>query len=138
MYRLGVEHTEPGHWVAYVFDLPGCFASGASAAEGTARIPEVIRAYFLWRKDHGNSAELADGVETEITEVLDANGRLRTTSLGVVHDVWAFFDDDRRPLAKTEAGRLAAPCVLGGGSVGLGPSCPDGGEQEDPPPRRLG
>jgi predicted RNase H-like HicB family nuclease len=93
----------PGSGVAYVFGLPGCFDSGSSSAEATARIPEVIQAYFAWRRRHGNGTELPDDVETEITEILDADGRLRTTSLGVVHDVWAFFDDDRRPLTNTEA-----------------------------------
>jgi predicted RNase H-like HicB family nuclease len=102
-YRIGVEHAEPGKWVAYVFDLPGCFDSGSSSAEATARILEVIQAYFAWRRRHGDVSKPPDDFGAEITEVLDTDGRLRTTSLGVVHDVWAFFDDDRRQLANTEA-----------------------------------
>ena len=101
-YRIGVEHTEPGQWVAYVFDLPGCFDSGSTAAEATAHIPEAVQAYFTWRQRHGDSASPPDVVASEVVEVLDSDGRLRTTSLGVVHDVWAFFDDDRRQLNKTE------------------------------------
>lgn len=101
-YRVGVEHTEPERWVAYVFDLPGCFDSASTAAEATARIPEAIQRYFAWRQRHGNGPGSPDVVEAEVVEVLDTDGRLRPTSLGVVHEVWAFFEDDRRPLSETD------------------------------------
>lgn len=105
-YRVGVEHTEAERWVAYVFDLPGCFDSGSTAAEATARIPEAIQRYLAWRRRHATRPTSPDTVEADVVEVLETDGRLRTTSLGVIHDVWAFFDDDRRPLAKTDVEEL--------------------------------
>lgn len=101
-YGIGIEHTEPGRWVAYVFDLPGCFDSGSTAAEAAAHIPEAIQAYFEWRRRHGDNATPPGDVGSEVVEMLDADGRLRRTSLGVIHNVWAFFDDDRRPLTNTD------------------------------------
>jgi predicted RNase H-like HicB family nuclease len=46
--NVGVEDIEPGHWVAYVFALPGCFSSGNTEAQALSYVPEEVKNWFSW------------------------------------------------------------------------------------------
>jgi hypothetical protein len=54
-YHLGVEDIEPDHRVAWVFELPGCFASARTQTEAVAAAPARIAAYFRWLAMYGHS-----------------------------------------------------------------------------------
>lgn len=51
-YYVGVEDMEPDNWVAYVFDLPGCFSSARTQSEAIEGVSTAIRNYFDWRRNH--------------------------------------------------------------------------------------
>ena len=44
-YRVGVEDMEPDNWVAYVFDLPGCFSSAHTQSDAVEGISTAIKNY---------------------------------------------------------------------------------------------
>jgi predicted RNase H-like HicB family nuclease len=51
-YRVGVEDMEPDNWVAYVFDLPGCFYSARTQSGAVEGVATAIKNYFDWRRKH--------------------------------------------------------------------------------------
>jgi predicted RNase H-like HicB family nuclease len=72
-YQLGVEDIEPDHWVAWVFELPGCFASAHTQTEAVATAPAHIAAYFRWLATYGHSMPGVDApIQTEIVTVFHA------------------------------------------------------------------
>lgn len=99
-YEIGVEDMEPGHWVAWVFGLLGCFATAATEEEAAAAAPAAITEHFRWLMRHGHSHDVvpvdAVLVRARVAEVFQ--------SYAVEDDYWinAFFADDRRPLAAEE------------------------------------
>jgi hypothetical protein len=40
--HLGIEDMEPGNWVAWVFELPGCYARGTMRDEAIDSVPPVV------------------------------------------------------------------------------------------------
>lgn len=95
-YRVGVEDIEPGNWVAWVFEFPGCFGSGETQEEAIASLPTRISDYFGWRAQCGMSNSEPRSPEFEVAEVFHS---YRTRRDYVAN---AFFEDDRRPLATEE------------------------------------
>ena len=96
-YHLGVEDIEPYRWLAWVLDLPGCFAAADSEADAVAATPAAIRAYFAWLTRHGAPpAAPAAEVAVQIAEVF--HGYIGEG------DYWvnALFADDRRPLTPAD------------------------------------
>lgn len=95
IFRLALEEIEPGHWVAYALDLPGCFSRASEEQEAIARAPERIMQHFSWLAQHGISLlpkELS--IETEVVErFLPYESPEEPDYL-----VNAFFEDDLRPL----------------------------------------
>lgn len=97
LYHLGVEDIGPNHWVAWVFELPGCFASAQTQKEAIAAVPANIAAYFAWLAKYGHTMPGAsDAIETEVADVFHS-----FISEGD-YIVNAFFDDDRRPLTQKD------------------------------------
>jgi len=96
-YRLGVEDIEPGNWVAWVFEWPGCYARGVTREDAVQSVPDaiselsrrLIRAGFL---KHTNDSS----IETEISEEFLA---FKSTPEYIVN---AFFEDDKRVLAECD------------------------------------
>lgn len=41
--NVGVEDIEPGHWVAWVLAIPGCYASGRTEHDALAGVPDAYR-----------------------------------------------------------------------------------------------
>jgi predicted RNase H-like HicB family nuclease len=96
-YYLGVEDIEPDHWVAWVFELPGCFASAHTQTKAVAAAPARIAAYFRWLATYGHSMPGAhDPIETDVVTVFHA---FPSESNYLVN---AFFEADRSPLTQQE------------------------------------
>lgn len=91
MLRLAVEDIEPGNWVAWALELPGCYASGPTAEVAVEGADAAIRSW------HGRlglrAAELA-GIE--VVE------RFASFLSAPDYRVNAFFADDARALAADE------------------------------------
>jgi predicted RNase H-like HicB family nuclease len=100
-YHLGVEDVEPNHWVAYVFDLPGCYSSAETEEGAVLLAPARIAEYFDWRTRRGRPSPLADeGIVTQV----DEGFRAYPDKDDPDYIVNAFFEDDRRPLKPGEIG----------------------------------
>ncbi|HOP06580.1 MAG TPA: DinB family protein [candidate division Zixibacteria bacterium] len=92
-YRIGVEDIEPRHWVAWVFDLPGCYSKAVNREDAIAGVPSRIADYFDWLASHQNQPGKPPGdIEVEIAESFQS-----FVSEGD-YIVNAFFEDDRRPM----------------------------------------
>jgi hypothetical protein len=86
--EIGLEEIEPGHWIAWVLAIPGCYANGPTEHEALAGVPDA------WRVETGH----------------DMPGPLRVVErwrgVSAVDDpgfiVNATFADDRRPLDAEE------------------------------------
>lgn len=81
---IGVEDIEPAHWVAWVLEIPGCYASGPTPESAIAGVPD---AYIR-----------ETGVEQDITCVVAERSRAVPAENDPDVLVNAFFEDDRRPL----------------------------------------
>jgi len=97
-YRLGIEQSEPGKWIAWVFGLPGCFSRGATRTEAVAAAPQAIADYFNWRDGYNRVGE--DDIEqirAEVTEVFE--------NYETLDGYWvnSFFDHDRRLVSAADA-----------------------------------
>jgi len=97
-YRLGIEQSEPGKWIAWVFGLPGCFSRGATRTEAVAAAPQAIADYFNWRDGYNRVGE--DDIEQirgEVTEVFE--------NYETLDGYWvnSFFDHDRRLVSAADA-----------------------------------
>ena len=97
LYRLGVEDIEPDHWVAWVFDLPGCFSKARNREDAIANAPLRIAQYFEWLSNHNYSAPRPpEPIEVEVSESFNS-----FISEGD-YIVNAFFEDDLRLLSSEE------------------------------------
>lgn len=98
-YRLALEDMEPGHWIAWALDLPGCYSSATTLEKAVADAPAAIAAYFAWRSEQDCSFPIPSGtVETQVVETFQAFAAKDAPDT-IVN---AFFEDDRRPLANWE------------------------------------
>ncbi|MFQ6009370.1 MAG: type II toxin-antitoxin system HicB family antitoxin [Candidatus Zixiibacteriota bacterium] len=101
LYRLGVEDIEPNHWVAWVFDLPGCFSKACNREDAVVNAPRIIAEYFAWLSRHGCEVSQPEGgIEVEVSE---------SWKSFVSEDdyiVNAFFEDDRRPLSSDDVAHV--------------------------------
>ncbi|MCB8980821.1 MAG: type II toxin-antitoxin system HicB family antitoxin [Ardenticatenaceae bacterium] len=96
-FRLAVEDIEPGHWVGYVLDLPGCFSSGASLENVFSRAPQAIKRHFGWLATHEVGLEIdLLSVETSVAEQFASYTHPDEDDPDYI--INAFFEDDRRPL----------------------------------------
>ncbi|HLB46057.1 MAG TPA: type II toxin-antitoxin system HicB family antitoxin [Anaerolineales bacterium] len=99
LYHLDVEDMEPGHWIAYVRELPGCFSSTRAQAEAISNAPSRIAAHFEWLASHGRPApQSAESIETQVAEVF----RSFASKEDPEYIVNALFEDDRYPLTKAD------------------------------------
>lgn len=81
---IGIEDIEPAHWVAWVFEIPGCYASGPTPEPAIAGVPD---AYIK-----------ETGAEQDVTCVVAERSRAVPADDDPDILVNAFFEDDRRPL----------------------------------------
>lgn len=95
-YRVAVEEIEPGHYVTWLLDLPGCFGAAPSLQEAVGRTAESIAGYVAWVRQRDPSLPAVDPpFDVTVVETFEA--------FASEHDpdylVNAFFEDDRRPLS---------------------------------------
>lgn len=92
-YQLGVEDIEYEHWIAWVFDLPGCYSSGRSHIEAVSNAAPAIEAYQHWLAMAGAGKEYEDPyLDPHVVEVIPS------VEMSPGNIANAFFEDDRRPL----------------------------------------
>jgi predicted RNase H-like HicB family nuclease/succinate dehydrogenase flavin-adding protein (antitoxin of CptAB toxin-antitoxin module) len=97
LYQIGIEDIESNHWVAWVFELPGCFSKALTRADAIANAPSSIAQYFEWLSIHNCKAPLApESIEVEVSESFNS-----FISEGD-YIVNAFFKDDCRLLSHDE------------------------------------
>jgi len=93
--RVGVEDIEPDSYVAWCFDLPGCYGKGATADDAIMSLRGAVAAYFDWVESRYPSFGCRN-------HDLDISVEERFTAFQCDGDadylVNAFFEDDRRPL----------------------------------------
>jgi predicted RNase H-like HicB family nuclease len=97
-YYLGVEEIEPEHWLAWVFDLPGCFSRARTRPAVIAAAPDAIADYLDWLEGYSYSGQRdVSHIRVEVGEefewfVTDNDYRVN-----------AFFEDDRRLLTADDS-----------------------------------
>jgi len=96
-FALGLEQTEPGKWIAWVVDLPGCFARASARDEVVRCAPRAIADYFNWRD--GYERVSSEAIEQMGIEVVEEFRNYETLDGYWVN---AFFAWDRRPLLAGE------------------------------------
>jgi len=95
LYQLGTEDIEPNHWVAWVFELPGCYSKASNREDAVANAPLRIAEYFEWLSSHNYKApRVAEPIEVEVSESFNS-----FISEGD-YIVNAFFKDDLRLLSQ--------------------------------------
>jgi predicted RNase H-like HicB family nuclease len=98
-YRLGVEEIEPGHWVAWVLNLPGCTSAATTMDEAVALAPARIVAWHAWLSgDIPPAFTVREPVVVEVVETFRAHPAADDPD----YLVNAFWADDRRPLQQTD------------------------------------
>lgn len=98
-YRVAVEDIEPGHYVCWVLDLPGCFSSARTELDAVAAAPSRIEDYYGWVRQHDPSLPHVSGpFEVDLLEAFEAHPCVGDPD----YLVNAFFQDDRRPLSYWE------------------------------------
>lgn len=89
-YRLGIEDMEPGHWIAWVFELPGCYSTGKTRVEAISQAGASIAGYQRWLGQHCSDQAFEDPyIDVHIVETYKA---VQTEADYVAN---AFFEDDR-------------------------------------------
>lgn len=97
-HQIGLEELEPGHWIAWVLDLPGCYSAAPTRDAALAGIPESITLHLAWLQHHGQPTPSVDDAPPTIEEF---------AAFHSLPDylVNAFFADDARPLSAEEIAR---------------------------------
>ena len=125
-YRVGIEDIEPGHWVTFAFDLPGCFSAGPSREASLAGAPAAIREHLAWLTRHGGMVPTA-GAPIQ----LEAVEEFRSFVGEGDYIINACFADDRRPLTggEVDQGLWLLDCtrhdLLGALGDAAGIACPE-------------
>ncbi len=96
-YDVYLELGPAGECMAHVLALPGCFARAYNQEEALAALPNAVRAYCAWLRQHG------DGVPERVEPI---SLRVAETSTGFV-PFWrgskaALFAPDRVPVSRDE------------------------------------
>jgi predicted RNase H-like HicB family nuclease len=96
-YHLGIEDMEPGNWVAWVFEFPGCYARGIRRQAALDSAPAAIEELISRLKQAGFPVSGAGKpVEVSIAE------EFRSFPSSPDYLVNAFFENDRIPLSEDD------------------------------------
>ena len=102
LYHLNLEEME-GRWIAFVSELPGCFASDADQTAALAKAPYAVADYWGWLRAHGEVVP-EEPIQTRAGEVH------RAWNSAPDYEVNAFFAADRPPLTTDEIARALRLC----------------------------
>ncbi|MEK7786613.1 MAG: DinB family protein [Chloroflexota bacterium] len=97
LFRLNLEEME-GRWIAFIAELPGCFASDADQSAALAKVPPAMADYFAWLRAHGEAIP-DELIQTQVDEIH------RAWNSETDYEVNAFFAVDRPPLTPDEIAR---------------------------------
>ncbi|MEO8612157.1 MAG: DinB family protein [Chloroflexota bacterium] len=102
-YSVGVEDIEPGHWVAYVLALPGCFNTADSEEHAVSGAPKAVQDWFYWMYAHTGMADMADDFSAESYAIGNVESfYAHPAAEDPEYLVNAFFEEDARPLLFSE------------------------------------
>ena len=90
-YSVTLEHGSDGTYLAWVHELPGCFARGETRADVQAKLPGAIREFAEWAGEP--AGEFA--VVNEVESVIDSS-----------EDTEVLLEVDRKPLTQDDWNRL--------------------------------
>jgi len=96
-YLVGLNDIEPANWVAFVFNLFGCFARARTAEEALVAAPQAIRDYYFWLREH----EPTYRIPTDRIEIL-ASENIKSAILQDGYWANAFFKNDELPLTSDD------------------------------------
>jgi predicted RNase H-like HicB family nuclease len=66
--RVGLEVDDRGHAMAWVAELPGCYARGRTPAAALEKVPLAVYEYCVWLAAHGEAVEEPGEVAVRATE----------------------------------------------------------------------
>ncbi len=96
IYRLGVEDMEPGSWIAWTFDLTGCYARASSHEKAVDAAPAAIEDMLSRLNRSGLDVSFSLPAETVVAE------EFRSFPHSPDYLVNAFFEDDKRLLTNDD------------------------------------
>ena len=73
-YRVSIAKRPDGSADAWVVDLPGCRAAGASLQDAIALLPPVAGEYMAWLARHGEPVNQFDETAFDVIEEIEAGG----------------------------------------------------------------
>jgi predicted RNase H-like HicB family nuclease len=91
--HLGVEDMEPGNWVVWVFELPGCYARGSTRDLAISLAPAAVTELTDRLKSAGFEVP---GIDASFEFVIEEEFRAFPYSPDYL--VNAFFENDKSPL----------------------------------------
>ena len=97
-YSVTLEHGSDGSCLAWVHELPGCFARGTSRDDAVSRLPEAIEQFRAWLRRFGEDAEESEitiDVVEEVESVVEAD-----------EDSEVLVRPDREPLTSVAWGQV--------------------------------
>jgi predicted RNase H-like HicB family nuclease len=101
-YRLGVEELDQNLWIAWMFDLPGCFSNGQSRAEAISKAGGAIAAYHTWQGHNEPTLAFEDPfIDIHVTE----SYHVQSGDDG--YKINSCFEDDRRELTAEDVMRAS-------------------------------
>jgi predicted RNase H-like HicB family nuclease len=71
-YSVTVERGSDGSCLAWVHELPGCFARGASRDEVEARLPDAIRSFVGWLRAAGERVDAEADIDIVVVEEVES------------------------------------------------------------------
>ncbi|MGC8488353.1 MAG: type II toxin-antitoxin system HicB family antitoxin [Clostridia bacterium] len=121
--HVGVEVDRMGQAMAWVAELPGCYARGRTSQEAVAKIPLAVEEYCVWLRAHGEELQSPGTVEVAALESVQVESDL---GLGLSSGLFSF---DRQPVEQSVSAlalRAAsyARADLMSLVIGLGPTAP--------------
>jgi predicted RNase H-like HicB family nuclease len=93
--QVGVEVDPLGQAMAWVAELPGCYARGRTAALALEKVPLAVYEYCAWLRSHGEELETVGPVDVVATETVAVR-----SNLGQAEST-ALFSFDETPVAGT-------------------------------------
>lgn len=99
-YEVYLELGEGGARMAHVLTLPGCIVRAGSREAALAALPDAVRAYHAWLREHSEAAP--DPPEPLTFDVAATQGGMSLFERG---GRAALFDPDRAPLSRADLER---------------------------------
>lgn len=98
-YSVTIDHDEEDVFLAWVHELPGCYAHGRTREEALANVAQAIDRFRDWLREIGDTVE-QEPVAIRIVEEAGAAGRTPQGPSGVL------LTSDREPLTREHWARV--------------------------------